>query len=35
MKKLEATISVPKTRRELAVGYDRRDGAPYAKIRKE
>jgi len=35
MKKVEATVSVPKTRRELAVGYDRRDGAPYATVRKE
>jgi hypothetical protein len=35
MKKIETTISIPATSRELALGYDRRDGSPYYRIRKE
>lgn len=35
MKKLEVTVSVPATRREVALGYDRRQGSPYARLRKE
>ena len=35
MKKIETTISVPKTSRELALGYDRQQGKSYARIRKE
>jgi hypothetical protein len=35
MKKIETTISVPATRRELALGYDRRQSKPYARLRKE
>lgn len=35
MKKLETTISVPWTNRELALGYDRRQGEAFYRLRKE
>lgn len=35
MKKIETTVSLPYTSREIAVGYDRRQGEPYLRTRKE
>jgi len=35
MKRVELTTSIPKTSRELAIGYDRQQGKPFARLRKE